>query len=111
MSTPTWTNLIVGHEQANPLTLKPHPLNFYTHPMQQRKVVSAAIEDIGYIDEVVVNRRTGHTLNGHLRVELASGTARRRSRSPSSTVTRRLRTRSCCSSTASASRPRPRATG
>ncbi|MBX0331272.1 hypothetical protein K2Z83_26845 [Oscillochloris sp. ZM17-4] len=68
-----WRNLIVAHEPANPLELKAHPLNFYTHPLAQRKVVNAAIDDIGYIDEVVVNRRTGRTLNGHLRVELAIG--------------------------------------
>lgn len=68
-----WHNLIIGSELANPLALTPHPRNFYTHPMQQRKVVNAAIDDIGYVDEVVVNRTTNRIVNGHLRVELAIG--------------------------------------
>ena len=68
-----WRNLITESEQVNPLELTPHPRNFYTHPMQQRKVVNAAIAEIGYVDEIVVNRRTNRIVNGHLRVELAIG--------------------------------------
>jgi hypothetical protein len=49
-----------------------HPLNFRVHPDTQRAAVSEAIDRVGWIEEVLVNKTTGRLLNGHLRVELAA---------------------------------------
>lgn len=67
----SWQKLIVGYGEADPLSLTPHAQNFRLHPMEQRKAVTGALNQLGFIDQVVVNKRTNHVINGHLRVELA----------------------------------------
>lgn len=72
MGRPTdWRNRIVGQGEVDPASLVPNPKNFRRHPARQRRVLSAVIEDVGFIQDVIVNRRTGRMLDGHLRVELA----------------------------------------
>lgn len=66
-----WQNRIVGHGEEAPDQLLAHPLNFRTHPKQQQQALSGAITDLGWLVPVIVNRATGHVLDGHLRVELA----------------------------------------
>ena len=75
MTTHPWQNRIVGHADADPLTLKAHPKNFRTHANQQRRLMEAAIDELGHIGEIVVNKNSGRILNGHLRVELTIGRA------------------------------------
>ena len=67
----TWKDKIVGHELVDVDTLLPHPKNWRKHPKKQNTLLAGAIEDIGFIRSVTVNKRTGRMLDGHLRVELA----------------------------------------
>ena len=62
---------IVEHGHANPRDLTPNPLNWRTHGEGQRAAMTGAAEDIGWIQSVIVNRTTGHIIDGHLRVEIA----------------------------------------
>jgi len=64
-------NRIVGHGAADPKTLTANPLNFRTHPAHQMAVLDAAVSEIGWVQEVVVNKRTGRILDGHARVKMA----------------------------------------
>lgn len=48
-----------------------NPLNWRIHPQFQQEALSGALNEIGWIDEVTVNRRTGRVVDGHLRVTLA----------------------------------------
>lgn len=59
---PAWRNRIVGH--AN-------PRNWRTHPREQQQAVAGALGEVGWVAEVLVNRTTGHVVDGHLRIELA----------------------------------------
>lgn len=64
-------NRIVGKGKVPPDKLKPHPLNFRLHPAGQKAALGEVLNSVGWVDEVLVNRRTGFMLNGHLRREIA----------------------------------------
>jgi len=66
-----WKNRIVGHAEVLVSTLIKHPHNPRLHPKVQRDALDAAIRELGYIKSVVVNKRTGHVIDGHLRLEKA----------------------------------------
>lgn len=66
-----WKNRIVGSAEVDPTSLKANPRNPRRHPARQRRALSSAIERIGVVQDVIVNKRTGLILDGHLRVELA----------------------------------------
>jgi hypothetical protein len=78
-----WENRIVGHGVEDPSQLLANDMNWRTHPAFQRNVVQGALQDIGWISEVIVNKRTGEewddiggrfeetVIDGHLRVLLA----------------------------------------
>jgi ParB-like chromosome segregation protein Spo0J len=68
---PEWKSRIIGHGEEDPSQLLAHPLNPRVHPKYQQDVMGAVLDEIGWIDEVIVNRQTGHVVNGHLRVALA----------------------------------------
>lgn len=63
-----WKSRIVGHAKVAPDQLVANPLNFRTHPMRQREALKAAIEDMGFVRSVLVNKRTGNLVDGHERV-------------------------------------------
>ena len=66
-----WQTKIVGHDRVDPATLTPHPLNWRTHPEEQDAVVRASIAEHGVVKSILVNRTTGHVLDGHERLALA----------------------------------------
>lgn len=69
--TDQWVNRIVGQGEVDPEQLLANPLNWRIHPRVQQDALEGAIEEIGWIDEIIVNQRTGYVLDGHLRVSLA----------------------------------------
>ncbi len=66
-----WQNRIVAHAEVDPAELVANPLNWRLHPRAQQQAITAVLGDIGWVDDVIVNRTSGHILDGHLRVELA----------------------------------------
>jgi DNA modification methylase len=48
-----------------------NPCNFRTHPPYQRDALAASLDNVGWVQQVVVNERSGHLLDGHLRLSLA----------------------------------------
>lgn len=54
-----------------PATLDPHPTNWRLHPKTQARALEGALGEVGWVAEVIVNRQSGHLLDGHLRRELA----------------------------------------
>lgn len=65
------SNRVVGHGLEKVDQLLAHPDNFRVHTAEQQNALAGAIDDIGYIHPVIVNRLTGRILDGHLRVTLA----------------------------------------
>ena len=55
----------------SPAELAAHPGNWRRHPEFQRRALRASLGDVGWVTGVIVNRLTGHLLDGHARVEEA----------------------------------------
>jgi DNA modification methylase len=68
---PAWRNRIVGHGEKPPKQLLANPANWRGHPKEQRVALAGALAEVGWVAQVLVNRTTGHVVDGHLRVELA----------------------------------------
>lgn len=67
----TWKNRIIGHGEESPDQLAANPRNWRIHPASQQAALKGALEEIGWIQEVIVNQRTGYVVDGHARVALA----------------------------------------
>ncbi len=68
-----WKSRIVGEgeERVKDLAKRAHPLNWRKHPGLQAEALEKVLDRVGWVQRVIVNRRTGRLLDGHLRVELA----------------------------------------
>ena len=82
-----WANRIVGYGEADAATLRAHPENARLHPTLQQQGLTGLLDEIGWIDDVIVNQRTDESwgdqryvetvVDGHLRVELAAAKGER----------------------------------
>lgn len=66
-----WQNRIVGEGMVAAVELVPHPQNWRRHPKEQARQLAGTLGSVGWVQRVIVNRRTGRMLDGHLRAELA----------------------------------------
>jgi hypothetical protein len=66
-----WQNRIVGHGEEAPDQLLANPKNWRIHPASQQEGLAALLDRVGWVQSVVVNKRTGFLVDGHLRVTLA----------------------------------------
>lgn len=66
-----WRNRITAHGDVDPKVLFPNPSNWRTHPTEQQRALAGAMSEVGWVAQILVNRTTGHVVDGHLRVELA----------------------------------------
>lgn len=66
-----WASRIVGHEEVAPDQLLGNPFNWRVHSMLQQGLMEKTLDTVGWLDEVMVNRVTGHMIDGHMRVLLA----------------------------------------
>jgi len=71
MAKTNWRNRIIGSGTEAPDQLLAHPMNWRIHPKAQQDALAGALDEVGWVQEVIVNRRTGHLVDGHLRVTLA----------------------------------------
>jgi len=67
----SWKNRIVGSRDVPVEELKANPRNWRKHPDTQRAALAAVLGEVGLVQQVVMNQRTGHLIDGHLRLELA----------------------------------------
>lgn len=70
-SLPKWRNRIVGHGEVDPAQLLANPKNWRIHPKNQQDALTGVLNQVGWVQSVIVNKRTGFVLDGHLRVALA----------------------------------------
>jgi DNA modification methylase len=73
MTAPTapWRNRIVGSGEEDPTQLLANPRNWRTHPGPQRDALRGSLSEVGWVQQVLVNRASGHVVDGHARVEEA----------------------------------------
>jgi len=64
-------NRIVGHDEIDPGQLLANPRNWRIHPQAQQDALAGVLDEVGWVDEVLVNRRSGFVIDGHLRIALA----------------------------------------
>ena len=66
-----WRNRITGHGEESPSALVANPANWRQHPRRQADALAGVLNEVGWVQDVIVNRTTGHLVDGHLRVALA----------------------------------------
>jgi hypothetical protein len=63
-----WRTRIVRRENVDPRSLAAHPDNFKAHPDHQRAAIGSALDEIGWLGEILVSDLSGRILDGHMRV-------------------------------------------
>lgn len=66
-----WKNRIVGHGEEAPDQLLANPKNWRTHPKEQQAALGGLLKEVGVVQSVIVNKRTGYVVDGHARIGLA----------------------------------------
>ena len=66
-----WRNRIVGSGEEAPDQLLANPANWRIHPKAQQDALAGALDAVGWVQQVLVNQRTGFVVDGHARVALA----------------------------------------
>ncbi len=66
-----WRNRITGSGQEAPDQLLANPANWRIHPKAQQDALAGALDAVGWVGQVLVNRRSGFVVDGHARVALA----------------------------------------
>lgn len=63
-----WRNRIVAHgtQPAAQFTANPH--NWRIHPSTQQDGLEAVLSEVGWVQCVIINARTGYLIDGHQRV-------------------------------------------
>jgi hypothetical protein len=69
--TVAWRNRIVGSGEESPDQLLGNPANWRIHPKAQQDALTGALDQVGWVQQVLVNRRSGFVVDGHARVALA----------------------------------------
>lgn len=66
-----WQNRIVGYGEEPPDQLMANPYNFRVHPSFQQDALLDVLDRVGIVQNILVNKRSGALIDGHLRVVLA----------------------------------------
>ena len=66
-----WRNRIIGHGMESPDQLLANPRNFRIHPKAQQDALAGVLSEVGWVQDIIVNQRTQHVIDGHARVALA----------------------------------------
>lgn len=64
----TWQNRIMRYSDEPPDQLLANPKNYRTHPGSQADALRGVLQDVGVVQNVLANERTGYLIDGHLRV-------------------------------------------
>lgn len=66
-----WKNRITGHRMVPPAELKANPANFRKHPAGQLEALRGSLNELGWVQAVIVNENTGNVVDGHARLDEA----------------------------------------
>lgn len=66
-----WRNRIVGEGEKRASEFQAHPLNWRAHPQSQSDALKGALNEVGWVQRVILNRQTGRLIDGHERVRQA----------------------------------------
>ncbi len=63
-----YQNRIVGHGSKPASQFVANPANWRTHPQNQRDALAASLREVGWVQDVIENTRTGNLVDGHERI-------------------------------------------
>lgn len=66
-----WRNRIVGYGVEEADQLLANPANWRIHPKYQQDALSGVLSEIGWVQNIIVNKTTGHVVDGHMRAAVA----------------------------------------
>lgn len=66
-----WNNRIIGHEDVPLSDILFNPRNWRIHPMNQQNALMGVLQEVGVVQNIIINKRTGNLVDGHLRCQLA----------------------------------------
>ena len=66
-----YENRIVGTGTEHPEQLLANPNNWRIHPKSQQDALESLLDDVGWVQNIIVNQRTGHVVDGHMRAAVA----------------------------------------
>lgn len=67
-----WKNRIIGSGFEDPKKIRRNPQNWRTHSDTQSIALQSVLNEVGWVQEVIINKRTGNLVDGHLRVQIAA---------------------------------------
>jgi len=67
----SWDSRIVRSGTEAPEQLLANPDNWRIHPKYQQEIMTDILDQVGWVQNVIVNEQTGHVVDGHLRVSVA----------------------------------------
>ena len=67
-----YQNRIVGNGEEPLDQIMFNPRNWRIHPLYQQNALKGVLEEVGWVQQVIVNQRTGNLIDGHLRCQLAA---------------------------------------
>lgn len=63
---------IVGYDPAYPIDqILANPWNYRIHPPRQQQAARASLQEFGWVAPLIINQRTEHLIDGHLRLDMA----------------------------------------
>jgi DNA modification methylase len=66
-----WRSRIVGYGEESPENLLANPFNFRMHNSLQESALGGVLQQVGIVQNVLVNKTSGHMIDGHLRTAMA----------------------------------------
>ena len=66
-----YENKIIGTGTEHPEQLLANPNNWRIHPKGQQDALESLLDDVGWVQNIIVNQRTGHVVDGHMRAAVA----------------------------------------
>jgi hypothetical protein len=66
-----WRNRIVGHGTVAAAELLANPKNYRIHPDNQKQALTGVLDQVGWVQSIIVNQRSGLVVDGHMRAALA----------------------------------------
>jgi DNA repair photolyase len=64
-------NRIIGYGEERPESLIPNPENWRDHSKSQIKTMESALREVGWVQDIIVNKTTGRLVDGHMRAGIA----------------------------------------
>lgn len=67
-----WRNRIVGSGDEPLDAILFNPANWRIHPKAQQEALEGVLSEVGWVQNVIINKTTGHLVDGHLRCQVAA---------------------------------------